>query len=91
MDLNLKSGNPQKFRYGQVFPTANQCLGTHHIEMYNPVLRAVNTFMRSVIIAAGKIAGGLVLERSFPISLSQDLQGNLTPRRITVSFWSIQM
>jgi hypothetical protein len=50
----------------EFFLSAKKWLGTHHIEVYNPVVRAVSTFVRSVFIAAGGIVGGFMLARLFP-------------------------
>ena len=48
------------------FTTAKNWLGTHHVEVYNPVLRSVNAFVRSLFIAGGGIVEGFGLARLFP-------------------------
>ena len=68
------------------FGTAKDWLGTHHVEVYNPVLRAVNTFVRSLFIAGGGIVGGFMLARLFPDFLpTRRAPKKPTPRRLNMT------
>lgn len=51
---------------GEFFASAKDWLGTHRVEVYNPVLRTVNTFVHSLFIIGGGVVGGFVLARIFP-------------------------
>ena len=68
------------------FSSAKDWLGTHRIEVYDPVVRTVSTFVRSLFMVAGGVVGGFVLARMFPDFLNMRPPAKrLRSRRINVS------
>ena len=84
---NIASGVAKSLeQMAEFFGTAKDWLGTHHVEVYNPVLRTFNTLVRSLFIAGGGIVGGFVLARLFPdFLMTRRAPKKPARRRINVS------
>ena len=52
------------------FSSLKDWLGSHRVEVYDPVQRGISTFVGNVFLLAGGILGGFALARLFPEFLS---------------------
>jgi len=64
------------------FSSLKDWLGSHRVEVYDPLQRGVGTFVRTLFLLGGGILGGFAIARLFPEFLSGRRSRKPAARRI---------
>jgi hypothetical protein len=66
----------------EFFSSLKDWLGSHRVEVYDPLQRGISTLVRTVFLLGGGILGGFAIARLFPEFLSGKRARKPAARRI---------